>query len=123
MIVLDTSLLVEILEDGPKASWIRDQLSLLPETESLACSVITTFEMLNARKPEAFEKSPLMKIVRVLPVDQAVARRASWIFAQSFARSRRKIPDALIAATALIYRARLWTLDSDFKKIPGLPLI
>ncbi len=34
-----------------------------------------------------------------------------------------KIPDALIAATAIKFKVPLLTVDKDFKKVPGLSLI
>lgn len=122
MILLDTSLIVEVLQAGPRSPEIRKKIYSLPEEESLACSVITYFEILNAGDPDRMKNVPLLDALHYFPVDKEIARRASDIFLSSFQKVRRHIPDTFIAATALTYKIPLWTLDSDFKRIPDLLL-
>lgn len=122
MIILDTNLFIEILEAGPRAFAIRERLLSLPEAEALAYSAITHFEIVQTRGSRNWKEMPILSYTNLIPVDQAVAECAAKLFIHYFGKSRRKIPDALIAATAIVYKARLWTLDSDFKKVPGLEL-
>jgi predicted nucleic acid-binding protein len=59
-----------------------------------------------------------------LPVDDAVAH----VFAELVARARRlgrrpKVPNVLIAATAVAHRMPVYTQDEDFAAIPGVAVI
>ena len=61
----------------------------------------------------------LLAPFRELPVDRPVAERAGRIRRETGVR----LPDALIAATAIEHKLSLFTRNrSDFEKVPGLRL-
>lgn len=59
----------------------------------------------------------LMSLLTLIPVDSKIARKAAEL-----GRTRKtKLPDLLIAATALVYQIPLITKNvKDFRGIPGL---
>lgn len=122
MILLDTNLFIEIIEAGHRAPAIRQRLATLSEEEPLAYSAITHFEIAQTRGRRDWKNIPFLPYASLIPVDQAIAECAAELFLNYFGKSRRKIPDALIAATSIVHKAPLWTLDSDFKKVPRLKL-
>lgn len=122
MIILDTSILVEILEQGPKLNEISKRLEALPDAEPLACSMITHLEILLSWSLDYLSRFPFMQKFSFIDIDKIIAEQAAQLLVENLGKSRRQIPDALIAATSIIHKAPLWTLDSDFKRIPRLKL-
>ena len=123
MIHLDTCVLVEILDNGDRMGDINRVLSNMPANEVLTYSAVTHFEILQAGGLFRLENVHILEHMHLLPVDKSVAEKAAEIYGRYLGGNRRRIPDALIAATALVFREKLWTFDSDFKKIPGLSLL
>lgn len=85
-------------------------------------SVITEIEALSwvnpDKKKEIFVRE-FIKDAKILALTPDVATSCIRL-----RRSRKiRIPDAIIAATALIYELKLITSDSDFNNIPGLQII
>jgi len=108
--LLDTNIVIYYLDGTIKKD---------PSPEDPALSVITVAELLSKQGlPEENEQKiqELVDKVRVIPVDQKIAERAAHL-----RRIRGvKLPDALIAATAMENNATLWTRDSELmnKLIP-----
>jgi toxin FitB len=93
----------------------------LPRAGRLAYSVITRAELLAAanNEDEAYVRR-LLAGMEELPVDRRVAERAGLLRRQL---PRLRMPDALIAATALAHSLTLHTKNSrDFKRVPTLRL-
>lgn len=108
-ILVDTDLFVDHL---------RGSHELKPSKHRLHYSVITRAELF-AGNPAANLVSILLSPFREIPVDRDVAERAGRIRRESGIR----MPDALIAATAIEHGLALATRNrTDFDKVRGLRL-
>ena len=82
-------------------------------------SVITRAELFSGRRG-IDESIALLAPFREIPVDRRIAERAGEIRRETGIR----LPDALIAATALAWEIPLTTRNrKDFEKVPGLALL
>jgi toxin FitB len=96
-------------------------LKRLPRAGRLGYSVITRAELLAGatEEDEAYVRR-LLAGMDELPVDRRVADRAGLLRRQP---PRLRMPDALIAATALVHSLALHTNNTrDFKRVRGLRL-
>jgi predicted nucleic acid-binding protein len=85
-------------------------------------SVITEIEALSWVNPDKNKEQILKSFVQ----DATILELSSSVVAQcvTIRRSRKiKTPDAIIAATAIVYNLILITSDSDFFNIPNLQVI
>jgi predicted nucleic acid-binding protein len=85
-------------------------------------SVISEIEALSWINPDKSKE----QIVKAFIQDATVLTLTPDVVAQcvSIRRSRKiKIPDAIMAATAIVHNRTLITSDSDFKNIAGLNVI
>ena len=97
---------------------LRGHRSLVPGRHRLHYSVITRAELFAGTSATAIV-SDLLGPLRELPVDRTIAERAGRIRRESDVR----LPDALIAATALEHGLGLVSRNqSDFGRIRGLRL-
>jgi tRNA(fMet)-specific endonuclease VapC len=119
MIVLDTNVFIDLLRNyAPAADFFQ---SLDPE--KVLFSAITESELVAGKENEHPEKREkllhFLHVWRKIPLTNPVASLAGDI-------SRRNglaIPDAIIAATAILNHAELVTRNmKDFKAVPGLKL-
>ena len=97
----------------------NDRLAeLLPRGEIL-CSVITEIELLSfpelTSAEEALIRAALSKVA-IYGIDQDIKEEAIRLRRQS----RLKLPDAIIAATAICHDAVLVTNDVELHNTPGL---
>ncbi len=105
MIVLDTTVLIDLLRGHTAAAEYLERLSHPP-----ACSEITRVELLRGlRHPEREPAERLMRAVQWIRVDEHVARRAGllgrkWRRSHSLAAA-----DLVVAATAQELGAKLAT--------------
>lgn len=94
----------------------------LVDTE-LAISVINQIEMLGFSPDNPTDLTPFEELVdalQILPLDAEVVKRCIALRK----RHKIKLPDAIVAATALAHGLSLVSRnESDFKKIPDLKLI
>ncbi len=113
--LLDTNIIIShFLGDDLVLSTVGKSdyfISVITEAELLRLPGLSVTELLMIEK--------LLDIVPSLPVDSAIARHAA-----SLGRTRKsKLPDLLIAATALEHKLPLITKNiKDFRRIPGLAL-
>lgn len=122
MILLDTSVLVEAL--GAGGSMAAELRGVLEEGERVVVPTLVLYEWLRGpRVPEELEAQEAL-----FPSDEAVvfgpaeARWAARLYGD-VPRPRRRAVDLAIAACALTWNARLWTLNRDhFEDVPGLEL-
>ncbi len=106
--VLDSDILIDHLR-GEQAAWDFVD-SLLLEGAEVCFSVISEAEIFsNVRPGEEVPIEALLGSLIRLPVDMAVAREAGRYRQQFRASHGLLLPDALIAATAYVYRATLVT--------------
>jgi len=87
----------------------------------LSVSVITRAELLAGARdePDALSVRRLLASMTEYAVDRRIAERAGRLRVETGIR----LPDALIAATALVHSLTLHTRNvRDFKRVPGLRL-
>lgn len=122
VILVDTNVFVEILQDSPRGKEALRTLEGIDPKERLVYSALTWFEL--CVKPQQAE--PARKLLggfEAIPISPPIAEKAAEVFHKHLSGNRRHIPDAIIAATALSVGATLWTLNrSDFQRIPHLKL-
>lgn len=127
MILLDTSILIEILKDQDKALFVIEKLS----EDDLAVSSVTIaevelgFNFLSSRgnneKRKRFLEFLKTSQIRVIPVDIEVARAYARLQAQLMKKGKPLSRfDALIAATSQATNTTLITLDADFNRVEGI---
>ena len=113
MIVLDTSVLIDVLRGVGAAVEFASSLDEPP-----ACSEVLRGLRTQERRPA----ERLFATLRWVPVDEAVARRAGEL-GRTFRASHRAIstPDLIVAATAELSSARLATANvRDFPMFKAL---
>jgi predicted nucleic acid-binding protein len=108
-ILVDTSVLIDHLRGDEAAQ--RALANAAQQGERLACSVVTRVEVLAGMRPE--EEPPtrrLLSVIDWISVDNEIAERAG-VLANRFLRSHPGVDpvDFIIAATAEIHDATLWT--------------
>jgi len=113
-LLADTNILIYILEGNPQYETLADEvsaISVISEIEMLGHTGISTDQAKIIREFldsfEIFELTPGIKEI-------AISLKQ---------RQRLKLPDAVIAATAIYHDLVLFTSDRDFKKIKGLNLM
>jgi predicted nucleic acid-binding protein len=96
-------------------------LELFNDPETLVVPTITLYEVFKVVLREASENEALqaiaaMKKGKVVDLTQSLALSASKL------SLKHKLPmaDSIILATAKLYNAVVWTLDSDFQDIDGV---
>ena len=121
MILCDTNILIEFYKNNPQISHIFRAVG----KNELSISVITEAELYFG----ALNKAELQMIQRHLSslhrfgLDTAVSNQFLQLMATYSLSHKLSIPDALIAATALVHNVELFTLNvKDFHFIPGLTL-
>jgi len=109
-VLLDTNIMIGILKAHPPtiALLVTEQL----EFNNCAISQITRMELLSYPSLEVSEKEVIQSLLAnllVLKLDESVEQEAI-----AFRRAYNvKLPDAIIAATAKVYRLRLLTFDQQ----------
>lgn len=114
-VLLDTNIIIDHFNDGI--------LSSISPNIQLAVSVITEAELLRLAgisQAEIATINNFLSITEKIIVSSSIAQRAARI-----GRTRKnKLPDLLIAATALEYNLALFTRNiKDFQRIPNLHII
>ena len=112
MIVLDTNVLIEILKDNQ---------STIEKVQSFNCSLaissITVMELfygaLNKAEVKKLEK--FVALFEIIDINEAISRQSTTLI-KTYAKSHNlDIPDGLIASTALVLDAPLFTYNlKDF---------
>lgn len=120
--LLDSNIVIDYIGNQLPEDVVR-QIDEGIEAGSCKLSVINEIEVLGFHPEDPAEFVPFEEFVdavMTLPLDAAVVRQTIFI-----RRTYKvKLPDAIIAATALIHDLNLLSRnESDFKKIPGLRLL
>lgn len=118
MNIIDSSAWLAYFAGEPQA---KHFLELFNDPESLIVPTITLYEVFKVVLREASENEALkaiaaMKKGKVVDLTQSLALSASKL------SLKHKLPmaDSIILATAKLYDAVVWTLDSDFQNINGV---
>lgn len=108
LIVLDTTVMIDLLRGSPDARSFRDALD-----RQITCSELTRVELLTGmRSTERRSTERLFSVIRWIPVDEGIARHAGSL-GRRYRRSHAGIGtvDLIIAATALELDAPLATVN------------
>ncbi len=121
MILCDTNILIEFYKNNPQ---IVQSLQKIGASE-IAISAITQAELYFGalNKPELRTIKRHLALLHVYPLDTIISVQFIDLMEAYSLSHKLSIPDALIAATALVYGVELYTLNlKDFRFIPGLTL-
>jgi len=121
MILCDTNILIEFYKKTP--SIIQELRSI--GQESIAISAITQGELyfgaLNKQELAAIKRH--LSLIHCYSLDYFISTRFLQLMEEFSLSHKLSIPDALIAATALVHDLPLYTLNiKDFHFIPGIYL-
>ena len=121
MYTLDTNAILYYLKDDVGAvSVLRD---VFAENVPIYVSAVTELELFAYSDLTAEEESlieELLATISVIPVDSRIARLAALV-RRSY---RLKVPDSVIAATAMFTGSKLLTRNTrDFRKIPNFIVV
>lgn len=121
MILCDTNILIEFYKGNPA---IVQELRQIGAAQ-LAISVITQAELYYGalNKAELLRIQKHLNLLHNLPIDPQISNRFTELMVQYSLSHKLAIPDALIAATALVNDLELYTLNiKDFRFIENLKL-
>ena len=120
MFTLDTNVIIYYLKEDPEVTPILDELfkndaivniSIITEIELLASAQLTSEEIAKIHN--------ILRLCRIFDVNASIVPFSSQIRQQKSV----KLPDAIIAATALYTGSTLLTRNAkDFKKVPELKM-
>ena len=114
-IVLDTSLIINLFKGN-------SEITELITNRNLFVSVITEIEVLsfpNITPPEKALLKQFLSECYVVDIEPAIKD----ITIEIRAKFKTKLPDAVIAATALYFDLPLFTMDKGFEKIQDLQAV
>ena len=118
MYVLDSSALIELINDTRRA----DQVASILSDEPLAITTISMHEiLLSTNQLERFKIEGICTGITILSHDEHSARAGARMEIDLIREGKRiNRPDIFIAAICKINRAHLITFDRDFSKIKDL---
>jgi len=121
MYTLDTNAIIYYIGNDPEATPLMQDL--LGESPIIYVSTISEIELFATPKlseTDIEEINAMLASTILIPLDSRLARIAAEIKKNTLI----KIPDLIIAATAIYTRTTLVTRNiKDFKKIPNLSLL
>ena len=128
MVVLDTSFLVDILRNAPRAVELLVEIEGKEPTLLVAApTVMELWEGALGSKASEKEKArvdALLTSVNVLYLDVRAAKRAAELdFELSGKGTPLELQDIMIAAIAMANGETVVTKDSDYARIPGLKIL
>jgi len=121
MILCDTNILIEFYKNTPSTVQELRQIG----QGQLAISAITQAELyygaLNKTQLQKIKKH--LSLLRCIPLDTPISNMFLQLMGTYSLSHKLSLPDALIAATALVHNIELYTLnEKDFRFISGLKL-
>ncbi|HEX9728292.1 MAG TPA: PIN domain-containing protein [Gemmatimonadales bacterium] len=120
MILLDTSVLIDCLT-GPRRSAPAVRAAI-ERGQRLVLATLVLYEWLRGprRREEVAAQEALFPAASAIAFGPEEAARAAALY-RAVSRPRGRELDLAIAACALVWDARLWTLNpADFLDVPGL---
>lgn len=113
MILIDTNIIIEIYRSNP------DIIETIKEIgrENIAISDITCSELFfgarNKRELQIIEKD--LSNFRIVPIDMDISKLSVELIKKYVLSNKLSVPDSLIAATSIVYKIPLYTLNiKDF---------
>lgn len=126
MVILDTNIIIDHLRLWSKKKSVLDKINQKISTNNLALSIVSIQELfIGISTREVVIEDRILKLVaslKVLPYTQEIAKLAGEIL-RDIAPDI-EFADAAIAATTILNKAKLLTLNKkDFQIVKGLKLI
>ena len=121
--LVDSDVLIDVLRQVPMGT---EALANAKAQASLAVSVISRMEMtVGSFNREALLRTErLLRQFNILLLSAEISRVADDLITQYYLSHKLLIPDALIAATALVHQLPLLSKNQrDYRFIPGLQLL
>ena len=119
-ILIDSDILIELT--CAKDSAILGKWKELSESENiLLCSPVSVAELWHGAIPREFEATTsLFRSLTCVPIDAATGRQTGDYLRQYFKSHGVKLGDALIAASAVLHGAVLWTRNRKHYPMKGV---
>jgi len=119
--VLDSSVWLEVVTDGPLAARCSEHLADLAEVVTPTVVLLEVYRVLRrqGRERAALRTVGEMEYTRIVSVDTHVAITAADLSIEHGLAA----VDALIYATAMLEGCELVTADIDFRGLPGMTLV
>ena len=118
MNLVDSSGWLEYLTDGPQAQEFEKPLKNTDQLIVPTICLLEVFKIVLRERGEddALQAAALMKQGKVFELTEGIALEAARL------SHGLKIPtaDSIILATGRMLQATIWTMDIDFKDIPGI---
>lgn len=121
--LIDSDVLIDVLRQDTTATQV---LAVMRQQGQLAVSVVTRMEIVvGCRDKTALQRAErLLKTFAMLPLNEHISMATDVLITAYYLSSGLRIPDALIAATAVYHAAPLLTKNQrDFRFIPDLQLL
>jgi predicted nucleic acid-binding protein len=123
MILVDSDILIQYSRgDIAAAEW----LETASKRDDLVISVVNEIELLFGSRDnrDLTKMRQLLATFEIIQIDEAISKRASFLVDKYCLSHRLEMPDAMIAATALVHGLELATINrKDFRYIDGLKLV
>ena len=118
MNVVDSSGWLEYFADGPQAKHFAPAIEAVDKLLVPSITVLEVFRRVLQQRNEgaALQAVALMQQGRIVDLDLAGALEAARLGVEL----RLPLADSVILATAVRYRATLWTEDGHFEGLPGV---
>jgi predicted nucleic acid-binding protein len=121
MNIIDSSGWLEFFSDGPNASFFSGPLQ---HTGDILVPSITIYEVFKVVLRQRNESDALQSIAVMQQGSVAdLTANISMLAAKISIDYHLPMADSIILATARLYKATIWTQDSDFKGIDGVQYI
>jgi predicted nucleic acid-binding protein len=119
-VLLDTPVLIDLLERKPKA--IARLRALADRGAKLAISILSVAELYTGIGPDEEERTAqFFDLFDVIPLSEDLARRSSKLIAERRRNGRAySLNDMLIAASAIEFDYMLYTTNRKDFEVPGL---
>ena len=114
--ILDTNAIIALLKGH------QELLDLLHQAEWMGISIISRLEFLSFPRLTESDEILFYEFVKRVDVIELKSSESDLLelIVQIKKQNSLKLPDAIIAATALKHRSTLITADSDFRKVTDL---
>jgi len=110
---------VKVLDTNAIIYLVNDRLSTILPAEGFLVSVISQIELLGWRNLGERDEKAIRKVlaeVTIVGLDETIVEKVIELRRSTTLR----IPDAIVAATAVVSNAELITLDKAFASVPDL---
>ncbi len=119
-VLIDSDILIEVSR-GRDAGIISRWSALAESGAAILCSPVTVAELWTGARPsEHHVLIDLFRVLNCVPIDAGIGRRAGDYLNRYRKSHGLELGDAMIAATAVVHEAALWTRNRKHYPIPGL---